>query len=248
MKPVSAVIITFNEEKNITSCIESLQWCDEIIVVDSHSTDNTVEIAQSLGATVILHTFEGYGKQKQFAIEHATHNWVLSIDADEIVTKELASEIQNSSLDVNVGYTIPRIEYFQGKRLRFNKGSGERFLRFFNKDKGHFTDSSVHEYVKISGSCGSLKQALLHNSYYNLRQYFDKFNNYTTLQAEEYYKRGKRTNAITIMIRFPLALLETLFFRAYLLDGYRGFLMGVLHSIYTTVKYAKLLELQRKQQ
>ncbi len=246
MRKISAVIITKNESASIERACNSLNWCDEIVVVDSNSSDDTVAKAEKCGAKVILREFNGYGEQKAFAVSQTKNRWVLSVDADEEVTTKLRDSILAIPEDDDCrGYFITRVDHFYGKILKHTLGSYTKILRLFDKESGNFNDSIVHESIEIEGSTKRLKGLLYHYSYSGLSNYFDKFNSYTTLQAKLYYEKGKRTSPAIILLRFPQAFVDAVFIKRGFLDGYEGFLMGLLHALYTTIKYAKLWELQR---
>ena len=245
---ISAVIVTLDEEHDIGECIESVSWYDEVLVVDSGSKDRTVEIAISMGARVIHRPFEGFARQKQFAVDSAEHDWILSIDADERATRELSSCIQNLDLnaDVTAGYIVNRREFFQGRELKHGRSGPLGFIRFFNRRKGRFSQPAVHETVEIHGAPGKCHGDLIHNSYRTLTEHFSKFNLYTSLYAAESYERGDRTVPWRVIASFPKTLIDVLIVRLGVLDGYRGILLGVFHALYVMVRQAKLYEIQRE--
>ena len=243
---LSAVIITKNEEKRIAATVKALQWCDEIVVVDSGSIDNTVDICKQLGCTVYHHTFENYGKQKHYAVSLTKNNWVLVVDADEIVTPELAAEIkQILSADTPPyhGYKIKISLVFMGRLLRFGGEYNMSHLRFFNKQHGQYNSDKVHEDVVLDGESPVLKNRMLHYSYENLHDYFEKFNRYTTLAAEKMNNK-KPKSKLYIFLKFPVTFLQTYFLKGLILDGYPGFMWALLGSFYPVIKYAKQRELK----
>lgn len=247
MNSISAVIISRNEEHNIDRCLRSLAFCDQIIVVDSGSTDRTVAIAREHKATVVYHEFEGYGAAKQTGVEAATGEWILSIDADEAVSPVLAEEIRRTiegpeSCD---GYFVPRCTNFLGRWIRHSNWYPDYVLRLFRRGRGRFDGAVVHEKVIVNGAVGKLKADLLHYSYPSMEVYLRKFDIYTTMGAEEAWKAGKRAGWYSLTVR-PLAA----FFRHYLIqqgfrDGKEGFLISVLSSGAVMVKYAKLRQLEK---
>lgn len=255
---LSAVIITYNEAHNLRPTLEALRWADEVVVVDSHSTDGTVSIAQEFGAKVILQKFLGFGPQKRFAVEQASHDWVLVVDADEVISPALAAEIQTlqASLpeldsEINLssivtGYRIPRDFVFLGHTMRFGGERGKSHLRLFNRRAGNYNTASVHEDVVLEGQVRTLKHSMLHHSYHDLSSYWAKFNDYTTRGAEDLYKRGKRVSALYVVFRFPFSLLYLLLVRGLILDGYAGFLWALFSATYPVVKYAKLRDMYRR--
>jgi glycosyltransferase involved in cell wall biosynthesis len=242
---LSAVIITKNEEKRIAATVKALQWCNEIVVVDSGSTDNTVDICKQLGCVVYHHAFENYGKQKNYAVSLAKNNWVLVVDADEIITAELAEEIKqilNSDAVPYHGYKIKISLVFLGRLLRFGGEYNMNHLRFFNKQHGQYNSDDVHEDVVIDGKSPVLKNRMLHYSYENLHDYFEKFNQYTSLAAEK-MKGKKPKSKLYLFLKFPLTFLQTYFLKGLIFDGYPGFMWAMLGSFYPLVKYAKHREI-----
>lgn len=246
---ISCVIITFNEEENLSDCLKSVSWCDEIIVVDSGSTDKTVEIAEKLGAKVFKKDFAGFGEQKQYAVSLASNDWIFSIDADEVVTEELQGSILNRflSADLPEGFLVNRRLFFLGKEFKYGRESKELILRLFNKKSGNFNSAKVHESVELKGKVEKLSGLLLHNSYKSKGQYFEKFNDYTSKAADELFKKGKRRNIILTYLLFPLY-----FFKNYILDrnflnGSKGFIWAFYSSHYPLIKYSKLRKLYKSQ-
>ncbi|MEW6097302.1 MAG: glycosyltransferase family 2 protein [bacterium] len=246
---VSVIIITYNEEENIKECLESVKWADEIIVVDSFSTDKTIQLCKNYTDKIIQHQWLGYGPQRQIALELATKDWVLNIDADERVTKELKEEIlskiNNNQLDAN-GYYIPFKFYWAGKPLRFGKYGIEKHLRFFRNEKVTYSKHIVHEKAKVEGEIRSLKNHILHFSYKNIEDYFRKFNQYTTLSAIEKFNEGKKAYLYQFFFP-PIDFCIRYFLKLGFLDGLPGFLYAWFSSFYRFVKYAKLWELWQKQ-
>ena len=187
---VSAVLITRDAERLLAEVLAALGWCDETLVVDSGSTDRTVAIAQAHGARVIRRPFDGFGPQKQFAAEQAAHDWVLAIDADEIISPELAREIQATLHAVGAGtvrdvaFEIPRSLVFLGRLMRYGGEHRTPQLRLFDRRHGRYTPALVHERVVVDGPIGRLRCEMLHDSYAGLDDYFEKFNRYTTAAAQ----------------------------------------------------------------
>lgn len=214
---ISICIIAFNEEKIIAKCLEKVTWADEIIVVDSGSTDATISICESFGAKVIYHKFENFGLQKQFALSQTKNDWVLSLDADEVLSDALISEIKNLNLSSSCnGYLIPRTHVFLNKVFKHGSESNKHILRFFNKKYGKFTTNKVHENLIIEGNTSKLKNDFLHYSYFSVTQYIAKLNKYTSLYAEE---KNKKFPILLILIKTKFE-----FFKKYILD--RNFLNG----------------------
>ncbi|HEX8549328.1 MAG TPA: glycosyltransferase family 2 protein, partial [Cytophagaceae bacterium] len=230
--------------------LEALSWCNEIVVVDSGSTDGTQEICRKLGCKMVDQPFLGYGLQKQKGIENATHDWVLSVDADEVVTRELREEILkyfSSPLNVS-GFYIPITMVFMGKQFKHGAESGKLHLRLFNRSKGGFTNATVHEQVKIDAHVGTLKNAILHYSYRSVEHYFEKFNQYTSNGAKELFLRGKRKNIFATSMRIPFTFIKIYFFQGCILNGFPGFVWSVFSAYYPFVKYVKLHALHKAKQ
>jgi len=243
---ISAVIITHNEEKRIEQTLKSVLWCDEIVIVDSGSSDRTIDLCKQYGCRVLYRKFDGYGPQKIFAVANATNDWILSIDADESISENLKNEIQsqlNKTSENYSGYYMPIALIFQGKKLKFGGSRIKKKLRLFNKKKGNFNDNKVHESVEISGPVLQLKNEILHNSYLTIYDYFQKFNDYTETAALELLHKKKSCSKIAVYSRFPFEFTKRFFFQLGALDGYHGFLWSIFCSMYPVVKYAKLREL-----
>jgi len=245
--PVSAVIITMNEAANIGRCLESVRWCDEIVVVDSGSTDATAEIAARYGCRVSVRGFTGYGDQKRHAVNQASHEWILSIDADEVVTPALREELCGLlavKSDV-AGVEIPRTMVFLGREFRHGAEHAAPLLRMFRKTRGGFTGAAVHERIDVQGPVTRCNAEMLHYSYVSIEQYLQKFNAYTTAAASMLQADGRRASAAAVAAAFPIAFFRQYLMKGNFLNGYPGFLWAFLSAAYPVVKYAKLRELSR---
>jgi glycosyltransferase involved in cell wall biosynthesis len=237
---LSAIIITRNEEANIGSCLDTLAFCDERIVVDSGSTDRTVAIAQQKGARVVTHDWQGFGAQKNFALSLAGGDWVLSIDADERVTPALAREIERAVAEEGAdAYEIPRLSSFVGREMRHSGWFPDYVLRLFRRGKAHFSDDLVHERVVCEGPVGRLDEQLVHRSVTHLEQAISRIDRYSTAGAEMLVASGRR-------VSFAQGITHGLwsFFRAYVLrlgflDGREGFLLAVANAEGTYYRYMK---------
>jgi glycosyltransferase involved in cell wall biosynthesis len=181
---ISAVIVTFNEEKNIKRCLESIKFCSEIIIIDSGSTDNTIKIARCYGAKIFFREFVNFSDIKNFGIQKAKNDWILSIAADEELSPELQTKIHSATEGNYDGYFIRRINYFLGKHIRYSGWGNDYQLRFFKKNKGKFY-GNVHEAVEVKGKTGYIKEPILNYSYIDSKSYFEKMNRYTSIQAEK---------------------------------------------------------------
>jgi len=249
METISAVIITRNEEANIGRCLRSLDWVDEIIVVDSGSSDDTRRVASEAGAVVYETSWNGFGPAKAFGVQQATSRWILSIDADEVVAPELAAEIREV-LTVGTdrhGFDMPRRTNFLGRWIRHCGWYPDRVLRLFLKSQGYFDDAPVHERVIIDGDVGRLMGELLHYSYPTLEHYLTKSNRYTTMGAQQAFESGKRAGWFDLVIRPPVSFISHFISRQGFRDGLEGLLISVLSAVAVMVKYAKLRALQRAQ-
>jgi len=247
MKKLSGVIITYNEEFNILRCINSVKGlADEIVVVDSFSTDRTVEICNSSGCRVIIHKFEGYGQQKQFGVDQADNDWILSLDADEVVTDGLVQEIKTlleKEIIPHAGYFIPFSFCYLGRILK-HVGGGN--LRLFDRTKGKFRIVSVHESVDVNGSVGKLKGKVIHYSYRDIAHHLQKLNTYTSQAAHGYTAQGRKFSKAWVFFKFPVSFLTFYFLRLGILNGYPGFMWSFFAAIYGSLKVAKTIEMQEK--
>ena len=251
MPPISAIIITKNEEDKIRRCIESLKsFAAEVVVVDSMSSDRTAELCQESGCRVFRREFDGYGNQKQFAAAQAVNDWVLSVDADEVLTPELQEELAGITAAGELpfdAYAIPFSLVYMGKVLKHSGVGNETHLRLFNRNKGRFTASAVHEGIVTSGTIGKLKNRILHYSYKDISHHLEKINIYTSQAAEGLVRKGKRYSHFVIACKFPLSFLTFYIIKGGILDGYPGFVWSYLAAFYTTIKIAKTAELQKRQ-
>jgi glycosyltransferase involved in cell wall biosynthesis len=247
---VSAVIITRNEEAMLPACLESVSWADEIIVVDSGSADRTVEIARMQGAKVIeTRDWPGFGAQKNRALDAATHEWVLSIDADERVTPELRDEIRHIVSDGNpmTAYRIPRRSRFCRREMRHSGWWPDYVVRLFRRDAARFSDDLVHERVLVdSAQCGTLKTPLVHEAIRDLEQVLDKVNRYSTAGAAALAGRGRRATLSGAIGHGLWAFIRTYFLRAGFLDGREGFMLAVSNAEGAYYRYTKLMLIGRR--
>ncbi|MDH3891786.1 MAG: glycosyltransferase family 2 protein [candidate division Zixibacteria bacterium] len=246
---ISAVIITKNEEANIARCLKALSWVDEIVVVDSGSNDDTRQLATELGAAVFEADWNGFGPTKALGVDKATSQWIISVDADEVVSPQLASEIQKVLIDGtdHHGFDMPRKTNFLGRWIHHCGWYPDRVLRLFLKAHGNFNDAPVHERVVLKGDIGHLKEYLLHYSYPSLEHYLVKSNRYTTLGAQKALTDGRRANWFDIVIRPTVSFLSHYISRQGFRDGLEGLLISVLSAVAVMMKYSKLRVLQNEQ-
>ena len=240
---LSAVIITLNEERALPKCLESLSFADEILVIDSGSEDLTVEVAEKYNARVIHQDWLGYGRQKQFGVDQAGHDWVLCIDADEWVSEELTTSVKEAlNNPLYKGYRFPRCNRFLGRWLRHGEGYPDISLRLFDRRYGAWSDDPVHECVEVDDKVGALKGDLMHESEEGLEDYLVKQNKYTSLQAEQMYAVGKRFSLIKILLGPVWRFLKFYFIRLGFLDGVPGLIHILIGCQNTFNKQAKLIE------
>jgi len=241
---LSCIIITLNEEENIRRSLNAVKWCDEIIVVDSGSKDKTIDICNEYDSKVYHKEFNGYGEQKRYAVSLANNDWVLNIDADEVVSDELKIEIENIFNNERIkynGFALPRSLIFLGKKFKYGKESKEFYIRLFNKNFGDFSWDKVHEKVGLVGESKKLKGELYHFSYLNIEQYFKKFNSYTTKAAAVLYDQGKKGRSPAVIVAgFPIYFFKNYFVNRNFLNGIPGFLWALFSSLYPVIKYFKL--------
>ena len=232
----------------IERTLKRVEWCDEIIIVDSGSTDKTLEICKKYTKKIFYRDFDGYGSQKHFAVEKTSNNWVLSVDADEVLSNELIAEMKNifRQKEISfVGFEVPFSTAFMGKQLKFGSTRNEKHLRLFNKTYGNFNLDKVHEKIILKGKTSCLKQKIEHYTYKDLKDFFAKMNNYSTLIAEKYYKNGKKESYIKAYFKFPFSFLQSYVLRLGILDGFAGFVWAIFFAFYHSVKYIKLVELYK---
>ena len=247
MAKISAIIITKNEAANISACINSVAWADEIIVVDSGSTDGTVEICRDLGAKVFMHDWPGFGAQKNRALNYATNEWVFSIDADERVAPKLHTEIQSAMQDGEKdAYEMPRLSSFCGRYIHHSGWHPDYVTRLFKRGTGRFSDDLVHERVIVTGTTGRLRQLILHESFRDLDELLDKVNRYSTASALMLHKKGRTATLKKAIAHAVWAFLRTYILRAGFLDGREGFMLAVSTAEGTYYRYVKLMLMANK--
>ena len=246
---LSSIIIARDEEANIGRCIDSQKECiDEIIVlIDNRTTDRTLEIVKSKNVIYGLVEWKGYSGTKQYAISKTTNDWILWIDADESITPELSSELNEfkNKPPGFVAYSIKRRAYFLGRWMRHGGWYPAKAIRLFNKNFAKFNENNIHESLNVNGKVGQLKNDLEHWTDPSIRHYFDKFNNYTSLAAEELKMKNESANIIDILLRPLVIFCKMYILRLGFLDGIRGLMLAVFSSAYVFTKYCKLWELRK---
>ena len=244
---LTVTVITRNEASNIAAALESVSWADEIIVVDSHSTDDTVAIARRRATRVEVREWPGYSAQKNLAAELAAHDWILSLDADERVTPSLAAEIRHllATAPSSNGYRIPRVAWYLGRWIRSTDWYPDHQLRLYNRTTGRWSERRVHESVAVDGPVGILEHELQHYPYRNISHHLQTIDRYTTLAAEDWAAAGRRANAWRTFFQPRFAFLRNYVLKGGFRDGSAGLIVSLLNSYYVFLKFAKLWELER---
>lgn len=247
---LSAVIITFNEEENISEAIRSVEWADEVLVVDSESTDRTREVAESLGARVILQPWLGFSAQKQFATDNAANDLILSIDADERVTSELQNEIENiRNDDLLPGYTIPRLSIYMGREIRHGGWYPDRQLRLFDRRRGAWNDRFVHESFQLNDGAvpGKLTGHLLHYSVKGPEEHARMIaERYAPLTAAQAFAEGRRSGPLRAIFSGWAAFIRSYILKLGFLDGFPGYCIASFAAHHAKLKHLILRELWSK--
>lgn len=244
MAKISAIVITYNEAANITECLESLKWCDEILVIDSASSDNTCELAREFTNNITITGNIPYGEKRNIGIDKAAFDWILWIDADERISPELKREIEeliSQSATQHEAYLVNRRSFFINKFIKHCGWYPDYTLRLFKKSSGiRFDSSLVHEKAVYSGNTGRLKSDILHYTDRDFEHYINKLNKYTSLSAEELKAKGKKTTFFDIIFRPAFAFFKMYFLKLGILDGYVGLVLCTLSSVHVMTKYSKL--------
>ena len=247
---VSGLIITYNEEKNIKEVLQCFDFCDEIIVVDSFSTDRTVAIAESFPKVkVIQNKFEDFAQQRNLALENASNDWVLFLDGDERITPELKEEIilTLNNPEKKEAYYFYRLFFFAGKPVHFSGTQGDRNFRLFRKSKCHYVpERKVHETLTVEGTIGTLKHKLLHYSVSDYKSYREKAVLYGKLRAEERFLKGKRYNPLKMYVKMAFHFFKTYILKLGILDGKEGFLLSKVSAISVYENFKSLKQQQNK--
>jgi len=248
---ISAVIITYNEEKNVEDAIRSVRWADEVLVVDSESTDRTRELANSLGARVLINPWPGFSLQKQFGVDQAANDWIFSLDADERVSDSLKAEvgeIRDNGPTVE-GYKIPRLSYYMGRSIKHGGWYPDLQLRLFDRRKGKWNGAVIHESVKMEpeAKVGKLKSDILHYSVESAEHHNRMIaERYAPLGAQRMYETGRRTSPLKAVFAAWFAFIRAYFLKAGFLDGFAGFCIAYFSAHHAFMKHVMLIELQRK--
>jgi len=245
---ISATIVTLNEERNIRRAIESLTCADEIVVVDSGSADRTREIAAELGARVVEEPWRGYAGQKNFAAKSAAHDWILSIDADEALTPELAGEIEalkehEPAVD---GYSMPRFAHYLGRWIHHSGWYPDRKVRLYHRGRAAWVGEYVHESVRVNGAAGALRGDLLHYTCASIAEHLRTMDRYTSLAAQELLANGKAATPGKLLADPAWTFFKSYVIQRGFLDGPQGVAIAWMAAFYTFLKYAKTVKWQAK--
>ena len=245
--PLSVVLITHNAAAQLADCLASVAFADEVVVVDSGSSDGTAELAARYGARVVAKEWLGFGRQKQFAVEQAAHDWVLCLDADERVSPELAASLVRAlQAPAAPVYRMARRNRFLGRWLRHGEGYPDWSARLFDRRQARWSDDGVHEKVLYAASPGTLTGDLLHESGEDLGRYLEKQNRYTALAAQELRRRGQRAGIAALVLSPLVRFVKFYVLRLGFLDGLPGLVHISIGCVNSFMKYAKLIELQRR--
>jgi glycosyltransferase involved in cell wall biosynthesis len=247
---ISACVITFNEERKIRRCLESLSWCDEIVVLDSFSTDRTAEICREFTKHVYQHEWLGYVGQRNLVREMASHPWILFLDSDEEVSPalrdEILAEFEGGGAGC-VGYEFPRQVYYLGRWIRHGEWYPDVKLRLFNREFGRTEGEEPHDRVVVNGAVKRLQNPVWHYTYDDIADHMETLNRFSTISAQQKFVQGSAFHWRDLFLRPPLRFLKGYFLRAGFLDGARGLVIALLSSCGALIKYAKLWELRLKE-
>ena len=248
---ISAVIITFNEESNIEDAIRSVIWVDEIVIVDSESTDRTRELAESLGARVLINPWPGFSAQKQFAVDQAVNEWILSLDADERVSEALKNEINEirTSGATADGYRIPRLSYYMGRAIKHGGWYPDLQLRLFDRRMGKWNGAVIHESVRMSAQAkvDRLRGDIIHFTVKDTTEHLKMIRErYAPLGAKKMFEEGRRTSTIKAALSTWFAFIRGYFLKLGVLDGLAGFYIAYFAARHTFLKHRILLEILNK--
>lgn len=249
MTKLTSIIPTGNEQNNIVEAIQSVRFSDEIMVVDSFSTDDTVKLARPLVDTILQRGYGHSASQKNWAIPQAKHEWILLLDADERVTSELQKEVIrmiNSNTEYS-GFWIRRENYFMGKKVRFSGWQGDKVIRLFKRDECKYENKHVHAEILSSGKIGILDHKLLHNTFVSKEAYLKKLDRYAQLQAKDYDKRVKYLTPFHTVIKPIVRFLKHYFLQLGILDGYVGFVISSYQAKAVAMRYKYIQEIRKSE-
>ena len=244
MPKLTVTVITKSEAANIEACLRSVAWADEILVVDSGSDDGTPDVARAAGARVIVRDWPGYSPQKNFAAGEAAHDWILSVDADERVTSDLAGEIRSllTHEPAVAGYRVPRVTWHLGRWIRTTDWYPDYQLRLYDRRRARWKLRRVHESVEADGQVGQLRHDLQHYAYRDIAHHHRTMDRYTTLAAEQMFEDGRQAGVADLVLHPPAAFLRNYLLRGGVKDGLPGFIISAMNAYYVFLKFAKLWE------
>lgn len=246
-QPLSIIVPSFNEEPNIEACLKSVQWADEVLVVDSFSTDKTLEIAKPLCTRILQHEYVNSAAQKNWAIPQAAHRWVMIVDSDETVPPELAAEIR-TVLDAgpeHSGYVLKRLNHFHGKPIRHGGWGRDRVLRVWDRERGRYQEKHVHAEVEVEGSVTELANPIHHDTFRGFDRYMGKIDRYTHWGAEDLLRKGRRATAPDLLMRPVGRFVKRYILQGGFLDGTPGLIISGIDTYVTFLKYARAWERRR---
>src|SRR5690554_1020525 len=245
---VSCVSIAKNEQNTISRCLDSVGWMDEIIVVDTGSTDHTVEICHQYGVKVFEIKWTGFGNAKRFAVEQASYDWIFSIDCDEVMTSDLQKKIRRilEQPELFEGYCIKRCTYYLGKQINWCGWNHDYPLRLFNRKYGTFNNAIVHESVCLCGRKGRIEEHLLHYSYPDIKTHISKINHYTELGAKRLLEKGKKSSPVAAYEHGLVKFIKMYFIQQGFLDGIEGLILAIVSAFGVHLKYLKLWQKKRE--
>ena len=248
MPKLSVTVITKNEAADIGAALDSVSWADEIVVVDSHSSDDTATIARRYTDRVIVRDWPGYVAQKNYAASIASHEWILSLDADERVTPALAEEIKQvvAAAPAVAAFRIPRVTWHLGRWVRSTDWYPDYQTRLYDRRAAEWTGAYVHEAVAVRGATGRLRGELQHYAYRDVSDHLETIDRYTTYAARQMHEQGRRAGLFDLACHPPLAFLRNYVARGGFRDGAPGFIISTLNAYYVFLKFAKLWEIQHR--
>ncbi len=242
---ISVVVIAYNDAPNMRACLESVRWADELIVIDSYSTDGTTEICREFTPNIFHYPFQGFGLLRNQAISHASHDWIFSLDTDERATSEVVREIREL-LKANPpakAYFVPRRNFFLGRGIKFCGWYPDyRQPQFFHKKYMRYREDLVHESYECNGTVGYLSASIEQSPFRDINQYFNKMDRYSTLRAEAMFQEGRKFRIGHLLLNPVFTFLKMFVFRGGMFDRKPGLILSVLYAYYTFIKYAKLWE------
>jgi glycosyltransferase involved in cell wall biosynthesis len=247
---LSVTIITRDEAGQIVAALESVSWADELIVVDSRSTDETVQLARQFTDRVVVREWPGYVAQKNYAASLASHDWILSLDADEVVTPALADEIRSTLAGTPgcAAYGIPRVAWHLGRWIRTTDWYPDRQVRLYDRRLARWTGLYVHEAVSVDGRVGALRHDLQHFPFRDIAEHLETINRYTTYAARQMHESGRRAGVFQLVGHPPMAFLRNYIARGGIRDGSTGLVISAMNAYYVFLKFAKLWEIEQSQE